>query len=76
MYSEPASRAAVRMAVVRLTSSFAFASSRSCAGLTLGKPSGCSRLRTTGGPPSCADLERKWRDTENVEQGGDAATAA
>eukprot|EP00965_Chrysotila_dentata_P000807 25715-Pleurochrysis_carterae.AAC.1 len=57
MYSEPASsRAAVRIAVVRLTSSFASASSRLCAELTPGKPSGCSRLRTTGGPPSCADF--------------------
>eukprot|EP00965_Chrysotila_dentata_P101316 3344969-Pleurochrysis_carterae.AAC.1 len=50
IYSEPASLAAVSSAAVRRTSSFASASSRACAGSTSGRPSGYSRLRTTGGP--------------------------
>eukprot|EP00965_Chrysotila_dentata_P258000 6213063-Pleurochrysis_carterae.AAC.2 len=58
-YSAPASRAAVRMATVRRTVSLAEASSRACLGATSGMPSGCSRLRTMGGPPSGEELERK-----------------
>eukprot|EP00965_Chrysotila_dentata_P011051 359282-Pleurochrysis_carterae.AAC.3 len=76
IYSEPASRAAVRMAAVRRTSSFASASSRLCCGATSGRPRGCSRLLRTGGPPSGEELERKCREIENVEQGGDAMTTA
>eukprot|EP00965_Chrysotila_dentata_P145193 4795561-Pleurochrysis_carterae.AAC.2 len=62
-YSAPASRAAVRMATVRRTTSFADASSRACLGSTLGMPKGCSRLRMTGGPPSGEELDRKCRET-------------
>eukprot|EP00965_Chrysotila_dentata_P163379 5396431-Pleurochrysis_carterae.AAC.1 len=64
------------MATVRRTISFAEASSRACLGATSGTPSGCSRLRTTGGPPSGDELERKWREMEKVEHGGEATTAA
>eukprot|EP00965_Chrysotila_dentata_P047624 1579436-Pleurochrysis_carterae.AAC.1 len=35
----------------------------------------CSRSRTGGGPPSGTSAVKK-RDTENVEQGGEATTAA
>eukprot|EP00965_Chrysotila_dentata_P011076 359801-Pleurochrysis_carterae.AAC.1 len=59
MYSAPASRAAVGIAAVRRTILLASASSRACAGSTLGRLRGCSRLRTTGGPPSGEELERK-----------------
>eukprot|EP00965_Chrysotila_dentata_P019782 656204-Pleurochrysis_carterae.AAC.2 len=76
IYSEPASRAAVRRAVVRRTSSFASASSRLCCGATSGRPRGCSRLRRTGGPPSGDESERKCREIENVEHVGEATTAA
>eukprot|EP00965_Chrysotila_dentata_P170912 5640949-Pleurochrysis_carterae.AAC.2 len=76
MYSEPASRAAERMAVVRRTSSFASASSRLCCGATSRRPRGCSRLLRIGGPPSGDGLERKCREMENVEHGGEATTAA
>eukprot|EP00965_Chrysotila_dentata_P083565 2757182-Pleurochrysis_carterae.AAC.1 len=43
---------------------------------TSGKPIGCSRERKTGGPPSGEAAALKWRDTENVEHGGEATTAA
>eukprot|EP00965_Chrysotila_dentata_P199765 6179575-Pleurochrysis_carterae.AAC.2 len=43
---------------------------------TSGRASGDSRLRTTGGPPLGEALERKYRDTEKVEHGGEANTAA
>eukprot|EP00965_Chrysotila_dentata_P069455 2294870-Pleurochrysis_carterae.AAC.1 len=66
MYSAPASRAAVRSDAVRRMSSLASASSRA----------GCSRERTTGGPPSGESFDEKCRETENVEQGGDATIAA
>eukprot|EP00965_Chrysotila_dentata_P164162 5420198-Pleurochrysis_carterae.AAC.1 len=59
MYSAPASRATQSNADVRRTSSLASASSRACAGWASGKPSGCSRERTTGGPPSGEAPERK-----------------
>eukprot|EP00965_Chrysotila_dentata_P005294 173827-Pleurochrysis_carterae.AAC.3 len=36
----------------------------------------CSRSRTGGGPPSEAASDVKKRDTEKVEQGGEATTAA
>eukprot|EP00965_Chrysotila_dentata_P258450 6213222-Pleurochrysis_carterae.AAC.2 len=36
----------------------------------------CSRSRTGGGPPSEAALDAKKRDTEKVEQGGEATMAA
>eukprot|EP00965_Chrysotila_dentata_P033397 1111596-Pleurochrysis_carterae.AAC.1 len=75
-YSEPASRAAVRSAAVQRINSFASASSRACAGATSGNPSGCSRLRTTEGPPSAEQRDRKFLVTEIVEHGGDATTAA
>eukprot|EP00965_Chrysotila_dentata_P018521 617017-Pleurochrysis_carterae.AAC.1 len=48
MYSAPASRAAVSKAMVRRMSSLALASSRWCSFGTLGRPRGCSRVRTTG----------------------------
>eukprot|EP00965_Chrysotila_dentata_P001393 45557-Pleurochrysis_carterae.AAC.1 len=76
IYSEPALQAAERMAIVRRTSSLACASSHACAGSTSGKPSRCSRLLTAGGPPAGEEPERKGRDTEKVEHGGDATTAA
>eukprot|EP00965_Chrysotila_dentata_P224022 6193933-Pleurochrysis_carterae.AAC.1 len=76
MYSAPASRAAESKAVVRRTISLASASSLRCASGTSGLPRGCSRVRTTGGPPSDEASERKWRDTEKVEHGGEATTAA
>eukprot|EP00965_Chrysotila_dentata_P132970 4396620-Pleurochrysis_carterae.AAC.1 len=76
MYSLPASRAARNRLAVRRTSSFAWCSSRACCGGTLGRPPICSRVRTGGGPPSGESLEEKKRDTEKVEQGGDATIAA
>eukprot|EP00965_Chrysotila_dentata_P089286 2948427-Pleurochrysis_carterae.AAC.1 len=36
----------------------------------------CSRSRTGGGPPSGAALDEKKRETEKVEQGGEATIAA
>eukprot|EP00965_Chrysotila_dentata_P093567 3091703-Pleurochrysis_carterae.AAC.1 len=66
MYSAPASRAAVSKAMVRRISSLAFASSRSCSFGTLGRPKGCSRVRTTGIPPSGESLDVKWRAMENA----------
>eukprot|EP00965_Chrysotila_dentata_P230447 6197786-Pleurochrysis_carterae.AAC.2 len=54
----------------------ALASSRSCSFGTLGRSRGCSRVRTTGGPPSAESRDVKWREMENVEQGGDATTTA
>eukprot|EP00965_Chrysotila_dentata_P144790 4782330-Pleurochrysis_carterae.AAC.1 len=76
MYSAPVSRAAVSKAMVRRMSSFALASSRWCSFGTFWRPKGCSRVRTTGGPPSGESLYVKWREMENVEQGGDATMAA
>eukprot|EP00965_Chrysotila_dentata_P181752 6000049-Pleurochrysis_carterae.AAC.1 len=35
----------------------------------------CSRLRTRGGPLSGKAADENKRDMENVEQGGEAATA-
>eukprot|EP00965_Chrysotila_dentata_P262111 6214471-Pleurochrysis_carterae.AAC.4 len=52
IYSAPASRAAVSKAAVRRTISLASANSLRCASGTSGLPRGCSRVRTTGGPPS------------------------
>eukprot|EP00965_Chrysotila_dentata_P168110 5551693-Pleurochrysis_carterae.AAC.1 len=65
MYSAPASRAAVRSEAVHRMSSLASASSRACAAGTFGRPRGCSRERTTGGPPSGESLDEKCRETEN-----------
>eukprot|EP00965_Chrysotila_dentata_P011364 370989-Pleurochrysis_carterae.AAC.1 len=65
MYSAPASRAAVSKVVVRRMSSLALASSRACSFGTSGRPRGCSRVRTTGGPPSGESRDAKWRETEN-----------
>eukprot|EP00965_Chrysotila_dentata_P009992 325895-Pleurochrysis_carterae.AAC.1 len=76
MYSAPESRAAQRSAAVRLMISLAAANSFRWASGTSVKPSGCSRDRTMGGPPSGDARERKCREMENVEQGGDASTAA
>eukprot|EP00965_Chrysotila_dentata_P037096 1234301-Pleurochrysis_carterae.AAC.2 len=75
-YSAPASRAAVSKAAVQRTILFAVASSRVCSGCTSESPSGCSRLRTMGGPPSGEELERKWRETEKFEHGGETTTTA
>eukprot|EP00965_Chrysotila_dentata_P028411 943750-Pleurochrysis_carterae.AAC.1 len=76
MYSAPASRAAVSKVVVRRMSSLALAISRACSLGTSGRPRGYSRVRTTGGPPSGESRDAKLRETENVEQGGDATIAA
>eukprot|EP00965_Chrysotila_dentata_P078708 2594455-Pleurochrysis_carterae.AAC.1 len=76
MYSLPASRAARNRFEVRRISSFDCASSRMCRGGTSGRPRMWSRLRTGGGPPSDAALEAKKRETEKVEQGGEATMAA
>eukprot|EP00965_Chrysotila_dentata_P134815 4458969-Pleurochrysis_carterae.AAC.1 len=76
MYSLPASRAARKRLAVRRISSFDCSSSRKCWGGTSGRPSMCSRSRTGGGPPSDAALDAKKRDTEKVEQGGEATMAA
>eukprot|EP00965_Chrysotila_dentata_P027772 923113-Pleurochrysis_carterae.AAC.3 len=70
------SRAALRRAAVRLMISLAAASSFRWASGTSAKPRGCSRDRTTGGPPSGESRERKCRKMENEKQGGDATTAA
>eukprot|EP00965_Chrysotila_dentata_P259707 6213646-Pleurochrysis_carterae.AAC.1 len=64
------------MATVRRTIALAEASSRACLGSTLRTPSGCARLRMTGGPPSGEELDRKCREMEKVEHGGEATTAA
>eukprot|EP00965_Chrysotila_dentata_P103318 3410186-Pleurochrysis_carterae.AAC.1 len=63
MYSAPASRAAVRIVVVRRTSSFASWSSSRWADGTSGKPNGCSRMRKTGGPPSGEAAALKYDGT-------------
>eukprot|EP00965_Chrysotila_dentata_P162348 5361344-Pleurochrysis_carterae.AAC.1 len=76
MYSAPASRAARRSEAVRLTSSFASCSSLMWPASTLGKPRTFSLSRTGGRPPSSELGEVKKRDTENVEHGGEAMTAA
>eukprot|EP00965_Chrysotila_dentata_P011848 389072-Pleurochrysis_carterae.AAC.1 len=76
MYSLPASRAARRRFAVRRISSLDCCNSRACWGGTSGRPRMCSRSRTGGGPPSGAALEAKKRETENVEQGGEATMAA
>eukprot|EP00965_Chrysotila_dentata_P156839 5182455-Pleurochrysis_carterae.AAC.1 len=75
MYSLPASRAARKRLDVRRISSFDCASSRACCGGMLGRPRMCSRSRTGGGPPLDAASEAKKRDTEKVEQGGEATMA-
>eukprot|EP00965_Chrysotila_dentata_P004627 150824-Pleurochrysis_carterae.AAC.1 len=75
MYSAPASRAALRRRTVRRMSSFASRSSRAWRSGTSGRPMTLSRSRTGGGPPSEAEGASKNRDTEKVEQGGDASTA-
>eukprot|EP00965_Chrysotila_dentata_P163156 5388207-Pleurochrysis_carterae.AAC.3 len=74
-YSAPESRAARRRRTVLLTSSFASWSSRACCSGTSGSPITWSRLRTGGGPPSATDGAEKKRETEKVEQGGEAITA-
>eukprot|EP00965_Chrysotila_dentata_P148756 4912194-Pleurochrysis_carterae.AAC.1 len=75
MYSAPASRAARRRRIVRLMSSFASRSSRAWRSGTSGSPITLSRSRTGGGPPSAAEGASKNRDTEKVEQGGEASIA-
>eukprot|EP00965_Chrysotila_dentata_P172048 5677524-Pleurochrysis_carterae.AAC.2 len=75
-YSAPDSYAARSSDTVRRTSSFDCASSRVCSIATSGRPITCSRSRTGGGPPSAAESLLKKRDTENVEHGDDAITAA
>eukprot|EP00965_Chrysotila_dentata_P047470 1574399-Pleurochrysis_carterae.AAC.1 len=74
-YSAPASRAARRRRTVRRTSSLDSCSSRACLSGTSGRPMTLSRSRTGGGPPSWASGEENNRETENVEQGGEASTA-
>eukprot|EP00965_Chrysotila_dentata_P259772 6213675-Pleurochrysis_carterae.AAC.2 len=74
-YSAPVSRAARRSDTVRSTSRLACSSSRRCEGGTSASPMTFERSRTGGGPPSDTLAEKK-RLTENVEQGGEAMTAA
>eukprot|EP00965_Chrysotila_dentata_P066621 2206284-Pleurochrysis_carterae.AAC.5 len=72
----PVARAAPSSATVRRVSSFGWASSRACCSGTFGMPKTWSRLRTGGGPPSTDLALEKKRETEKVEQGGDAKTHA
>eukprot|EP00965_Chrysotila_dentata_P212616 6187141-Pleurochrysis_carterae.AAC.4 len=73
--SAPAVCAARSRPAVRRTISLACSSRWCCAG-TVGSPITLSLSRTGGGLPSAASLQRKKRDTENVEQGGEATMAA
>eukprot|EP00965_Chrysotila_dentata_P051196 1696642-Pleurochrysis_carterae.AAC.1 len=76
MYSAPASCATFSRLAVRRMISLAWSNSRRCTGGTSGKPMMCSRSRTGDGPPSVASGLWNSRETEKVEQGGDAMTAA
>eukprot|EP00965_Chrysotila_dentata_P065807 2180061-Pleurochrysis_carterae.AAC.1 len=76
MYSAPAACATFSRLAVRRTISFACSNSRRCTGGMSGKPMICSLSLTGGGPPSVASALRNRRETEKVEQGGDAMTAA
>eukprot|EP00965_Chrysotila_dentata_P215846 6189034-Pleurochrysis_carterae.AAC.2 len=57
VYSAPASRAALSRVAMRRTISLASANSLRCASGTSDLPRGCSRVRTTGGPPSAEAAE-------------------
>eukprot|EP00965_Chrysotila_dentata_P112017 3704175-Pleurochrysis_carterae.AAC.3 len=72
--SPPASRAARRSRMVRLTSSLASRSSCACEAGTSDRPMMLSLSCTGGGPPSATEGAAKHRETEKVEQGGEANT--
>eukprot|EP00965_Chrysotila_dentata_P261151 6214155-Pleurochrysis_carterae.AAC.3 len=74
--SAPAVFAARSRLAVRRTISLACISSRRCCAGSVSSPITLSLSRTGGGPPSCASSQRKKRDTENVEHGGEATMTA